>query len=85
MVVGAVMTTITSNISIPQLWLGMFIAGVGIATLRLHDHRANRALLEARRATSNLILPPDRVCRLAISGTLFANALASELPKKLAP
>jgi EmrB/QacA subfamily drug resistance transporter len=92
MVVGLVILsqTLTTNVPITNLWLGMFITGLGIGpTLSVYTIIVQNAVPFAKLgvATSNLTFfrQIGGSVGLAIAGTIFANSLASELPKKLAP
>jgi EmrB/QacA subfamily drug resistance transporter len=84
------MTTITTDIQNIPLWVGMFITGVGIGpTLSVFTIVVQNAVPFQKLgvATSNLTFfrQIGGSVGLAVSGTIFANALASELPKQLAP
>ncbi len=91
MVVGLVlMTTISTNVSAVQLWFAMFVTGVGIGpTLSVFTIIVQNAVPFSKLgvATSNLTFfrQIGGSVGLAISGTLFANALASDLPNRLSP
>jgi EmrB/QacA subfamily drug resistance transporter len=92
MVVGLVLmqVTIKSDVSVPQLWLAMFVTGLGIGpTLSVFTIIVQNAVPFSKLgvATANLTFfrQIGGSVGLAISGTIFANSLASELPQKLSP
>jgi len=85
-----VMAQITTAIPITTLWLGMFIAGVGIGpSLSVFTIIVQNAVPFSKLgvATSNLTFfrQIGGSVGLAIAGTVFADALTSELPKQLTP
>jgi EmrB/QacA subfamily drug resistance transporter len=82
--------TITTTVPVTTLWLGMFITGVGIGpTLSVYTIVVQNAVPFSKLgvATSNLTFfrQIGGSVGLAIAGTVFANALSTELPKKLTP
>jgi len=92
MVVGLVVMTasISTSVDIRQLWLGMFITGLGIGpTFSVYTIVVQNAVPFAKLgvATSNLTFfrQIGGSVGLAIAGTVFATALADELPRKLTP
>ena len=91
MTVGMVlMTQLTSTTDYPPLWVWMFVTGVGIGpTLAVFTIAVQNAVPFAKLgvATSNLTFfrQIGGSVGLAISGTIFANQLTSDLPAKLAP
>jgi EmrB/QacA subfamily drug resistance transporter len=92
MVVGLVILsqTLTTSVSITTLWLGMFITGVGIGpTLSVYTIIVQNAVPFSKLgvATSNLTFfrQIGGSVGLAIAGTLFGNAIADELPRRLTP
>src|SRR6185503_10639794 len=77
-------------VPVTNLWLGMFVTGLGIGpTLSVYTIIVQNAVPFSKLgvATSNLTFfrQIGGSVGLSIAGTLFANALASELPKKLGP
>jgi EmrB/QacA subfamily drug resistance transporter len=92
MTVGLVVLsqTLATDVSNPVLWAGMFITGVGIGpTLSVFTIIVQNAVPFSRLgvATSNLTFfrQIGGSVGLAIAGTIFANALTAEVPKRLAP
>ncbi len=92
MVVGLVLMQLTlkTDVSIPQLWLAMFVTGLGIGpTLSVFTIIVQNAVPFSKLgvATANLTFfrQIGGSVGLAISGTIFANSLSSELPRKLEP
>ena len=92
MVVGLVILwqTLKTDVNVPQLWLGMFVTGIGIGpTLSVYTIIVQNAVPFSKLgvATSNLTFfrQIGGSIGLAIAGTLFANSLADELPRKLGP
>jgi EmrB/QacA subfamily drug resistance transporter len=89
MAVGLVlMTTISTNVPIAQLWFAMFVTGIGIGpTLSVFTIIVQNAVPFNKLgvATSNLTFfrQIGGSIGLAIAGTIFANALSSELPKQI--
>jgi EmrB/QacA subfamily drug resistance transporter len=92
MVVGLTIMSQTISTSVPTttLWLGMFITGVGIGpTLSVYTIVVQNAVPFSKLgvATSNLTFfrQIGGSVGLAVAGTVFANALKSELPARLTP
>ncbi len=92
MVVGLLILsqTLTTTVPITNLWLGMFITGVGIGpTLSVYTIIVQNAVPFSKLgvATSNLTFfrQIGGSVGLAIAGTLFANSLTTELPRRLGP
>jgi len=82
--------TLTTSVATTTLWIGMFITGVGIGpTLSVYTIVVQNAVPFSKLgvATSNLTFfrQIGGSVGLAIAGTVFANALKTELPTKLAP
>src|SRR5207248_4707670 len=89
MVVGlVVMTTLRTDLPIWQLWLGMFITGVGIGpTLSVFTIIVQNAVPFSKLgvATSNLTFfrQIGGSVGLALLGTVFGQRLTAELPGQL--
>ena len=86
----ALMTQLASTTDYPPLWAWMFITGVGIGpTLAVFTIAVQNAVPFSKLgvATSNLTFfrQIGGSVGLAISGTVFATQLATELPNRLAP
>ena len=82
--------TISTTVPVTTLWLGMLITGIGIGpTLSVYTIVVQNAVPFSKLgvATSNLTFfrQIGGSVGLAIAGTVFANALSTELPKKLTP
>jgi EmrB/QacA subfamily drug resistance transporter len=85
-----VMAQITTDVSVWVIYLGMFIAGVGIGpAISVYTIIIQNAVPFSRLgvATSNLTFfrQIGGSVGLAIAGTIFSNALSTELPKQLGP
>ena len=89
MAVGLIlMSSISTDEPITQLWFAMFITGIGIGpTLSVYTIIVQNAVPFNRLgvATGNLTFfrQIGGSVGLAIAGTVFANALAGELPKQI--
>ena len=86
----ALMTQLTSTTDYPPLWAWMFITGVGIGpTLAVFTIAVQNAVPFSKLgvATSNLTFfrQIGGSVGLAISGTVFATQLTTDLPARLAP
>ena len=85
-----VMSQITTDVPITTLWVGMFVAGVGIGpSISVYTIIVQNAVPFSRLgvATSNLTFfrQIGGSVGLALAGTVFSNALTSELPRQLGP
>ena len=85
-----VMAQITTDVPILTLYLGMFITGIGIGpAISVYTIIIQNAVPFSRLgvATSNLTFfrQIGGSVGLAIAGTVFSNALSSDLPKQLGP
>ena len=79
----------TGDTSIPSLWIGMFIAGVGIGpTMAVFTIVVQSAVAPAMlgAATSSLTFARQvgGTIGLALAGTIFGSSLTAELPGRLA-
>ncbi len=82
------LTGVTGDTSIPSLWIGMFIAGVGIGpTMAVFTIVVQSAVAPAMMgaATSSLTFARQvgGTIGLALAGTIFGSSLTSELPGRL--
>jgi EmrB/QacA subfamily drug resistance transporter len=83
------MTQIRGDTSLPQMWLWMVIAGMGIgpslaAFTIVVQNAAPFAQLGAATSALTFFRQVGGTVGLAIGGTLFGSALVTELPKQLA-
>ena len=82
------LTSITADTTIPGLWLGMFIAGLGIGpsmavfTIIVQSAVAP-AMLGAATSTLTFFRQVGGSIGLALAGTIFGSSLTAELPGQL--